>query len=103
MRTLAPPRQSGVLNKSLGFERPLSKARGSLKPWRGQEPVASRSPSRSPKVRRRGELFLTNVPEGRTRHTRLLKPRAPHTYGWKPAMASQSLKIHTNHRLAVCR
>jgi len=48
MRALAPPRQSGVLNQSLGFERPLSKARGSLNPWRGQEPVASRSPSRSP-------------------------------------------------------
>jgi hypothetical protein len=28
----APPRQSGVLNKSLGFGRPLSKAPGSLKP-----------------------------------------------------------------------
>jgi len=26
MRALAPPRQSGVLNKSLGFDRPLSKS-----------------------------------------------------------------------------
>src|SRR5882757_6187469 len=56
MRVLAPPRQSGVLNKSLGFERPLSKARGSVKPWRGQGQVASRSPSRSPKFARRGAV-----------------------------------------------
>src|SRR5882757_6640043 len=48
MRALAPPRQSGVLNKSLGFEQPLSKARGSLKPWRGQRLIASRWPNRSP-------------------------------------------------------
>jgi len=54
MRALAPPRQPGVLNKSLGFERPLSKARGSLKPWRGQGPIASRSPGWSPKVPRGG-------------------------------------------------
>src|SRR5258708_24255428 len=34
---------------------------------------------------RGGELSLANVPEGRTRPTRLLKPRAPHTYAAKPA------------------
>ena len=72
MRALTPPRQSGVLNKSLGFERPRNKARGSLKPWRGQR----RSLSFAKPVPKclEGELFLTNVPEGRTRHTRLLKP-----------------------------
>jgi hypothetical protein len=67
----APPRQSGVLNKSLGFDRPPPKAPGFAKPWRGQEPVAYRLPNRFP---RNWEQSLATVPEGRTRHTRLLIP-----------------------------
>jgi len=67
----APPRQSDVLNKSLGFDRLLLKALGFAKPWRGQEPVAYRLPNRFP---RNWEQSLATVPEGRTRHTRLLKP-----------------------------
>ena len=53
----APPRQSGVLNKSLGFGRPLSKAPGSLKSWHGQESIACRLPSRSPNVFCRGAIL----------------------------------------------
>jgi len=70
---LAPPRQSGVLNKSLGFERSLSNARGSLNLGadRGRSHLVRQA---GPQSSSRGELFLANVPEGRTRHTRLLKP-----------------------------
>jgi hypothetical protein len=37
MRALAPPRRLGVLNKSLGFERPPSKAPGLVRSWRERD------------------------------------------------------------------
>ncbi len=63
MRALAPPRYSGVLNKSLGFDRPLSKAPQRVQ---GRSHTARQAGSR-------GEQSLADVPEGRTRHTRILK------------------------------
>jgi len=79
MRVSAPPRYSGVLNKSLGFDRPPSTA-----PQREQ--------GRSHGARQagpRGEHSLADVPEGRTRHTRILKSWAPHTYGSMRPMARE--------------
>jgi hypothetical protein len=64
MRALAPPRQSGVLNKSLGFERPLSKARGFLKTLARTRADRISFAKLVPRSASRGELFLANVPEG---------------------------------------
>jgi len=49
MRLSAPPRHPGVLNKSLGFERPLSKAPGLARSWHGQRRSHLAGPSGPPK------------------------------------------------------
>ena len=74
----ARPRQSGVLNNSLGFDRsplkpPGFAKSGLAKRWR--ERGNGRFSFAKPVPRCLwGSKSLANAPEGRTRHTRLLKP-----------------------------
>ena len=95
----APPRQSDVLNKSLGFDRLLLKAPGFAKPWRGQEPVAYRPPSRFPRNVFDWEQSLATVPEGRTRHTIYSTVSTPYL---RPGTANGKLVVEKPHKPRTC-